>query len=69
MTRKWPGPPFSACFTIFLLRPHHRRFNKRLVKTPKLYFCDLLKTVSTASKKIAVMQGAPAEFGQSQGPE
>ena len=25
---------------IFLLQPHHRHFNKRLVKTPKLYFCD-----------------------------
>ncbi|MBA3051644.1 ATP-binding protein [bacterium] len=27
-------------FIIFLLRPHHKNFNKRLVKMPKLYFYD-----------------------------
>jgi len=27
-------------YIVFLLRPHHRSFNKRLVKTPKLYFYD-----------------------------
>jgi len=27
-------------FIVFLLRPHHRSFNKRLVKSPKLYFLD-----------------------------
>ena len=25
---------------MVLLRPHHRNFNKRLVKSPKLYFLD-----------------------------
>ena len=25
---------------MFLLRPHHKNFNKRLIKTPKLYFID-----------------------------
>lgn len=30
----------EACFLIILLQPHHRNFNKRLVKTPKLYFLD-----------------------------
>jgi hypothetical protein len=30
----------QASFIIFLLQPHHRNFNKRLVKTPKLYFYD-----------------------------
>jgi predicted AAA+ superfamily ATPase len=30
----------EASYIIFLLRPHYRNFNKRLVKTPKLYFCD-----------------------------
>lgn len=30
----------EASFIIFLLRPHHRNFNKRLVKMPKLYFFD-----------------------------
>lgn len=27
-------------FIVFRLRPHHKNFNKRLVKTPKLYFYD-----------------------------
>ncbi|MFY8037000.1 MAG: ATP-binding protein [Cyclobacteriaceae bacterium] len=30
----------ESSFVIFLLRPHHKNFNKRLVKTPKLYFYD-----------------------------
>lgn len=30
----------EACFVVFLLRPHHRNWNKRLVKQPKLYFYD-----------------------------
>jgi len=30
----------EASYIIFLLQPHHKNFNKRLVKTPKLYFYD-----------------------------
>ena len=30
----------ETSFIVFLLRPHHRNFNKRLVKSPKLYFLD-----------------------------
>ncbi len=30
----------EASYIIFLLRPHFSNFNKRLVKTPKLYFFD-----------------------------
>jgi predicted AAA+ superfamily ATPase len=30
----------EASFIIFLLRPHHKNFNKRLIKMPKLYFYD-----------------------------
>ena len=30
----------EASYLIHLLQPHHRNFNKRLVKTPKLYFYD-----------------------------
>ncbi len=30
----------EASFIIFLLRPHYKNFNKRLVKMPKLYFYD-----------------------------
>ena len=30
----------EASYLVFLLRPHHANFNKRLVKSPKLYFYD-----------------------------
>ena len=30
----------EASFLAILLRPHHRNFNKRLTKSPKLYFLD-----------------------------
>lgn len=30
----------ESSYIVFLLRPHHRNFNKRLVKMPKLYFLD-----------------------------
>lgn len=30
----------EASYIIYLLRPHHRNFNKRIVKAPKLYFVD-----------------------------
>jgi predicted AAA+ superfamily ATPase len=30
----------ESSFIIYLLRPHHKNFNKRLVKQPKLYFYD-----------------------------
>lgn len=30
----------ESSFIIQLLKPHHQNFNKRLVKMPKLYFCD-----------------------------
>ena len=30
----------EASYIVFLLRPHFQNFNKRLVKAPKLYFCD-----------------------------
>lgn len=30
----------ETSFIIRLLRPHHRNFNKRLIKSPKLYFLD-----------------------------
>lgn len=47
----------EASYIIFLLKPHFQNFNKRLTKTPKLYFydtglaCSLLdiKTVETLS--------------------
>lgn len=30
----------EASYVLFLLRPHHANFRKRLVKTPKIYFFD-----------------------------
>ena len=30
----------EASYIVFLLQPHHRNYNKRMVKTPKLYFYD-----------------------------
>jgi len=37
--REWLSV-LEASFVIYRLPPYHRNFNKRLVKTPKLYFCD-----------------------------
>jgi len=30
----------EASYVIFILRPHHKNFSKRLIKNPKLYFYD-----------------------------
>jgi hypothetical protein len=30
----------KTSFIIFLLTPHHKNFNKRIIKSPKLYFYD-----------------------------
>ena len=37
--KKWMSV-LQAGYVLTLIRPHHRNFNKRLVKTPKLYFLD-----------------------------
>lgn len=37
--RRWLSV-LEASFIIYLLRPHNRNFNKRLIKSPKLYFID-----------------------------
>ena len=37
--RRWLSV-LEASFVVVLLRPHHRNFNKRLVKSPKIYFVD-----------------------------
>ena len=37
--RRWLSI-LEASFLVALLRPHHENFNKRLVKSPKLYFLD-----------------------------
>ena len=37
--RRWISV-LKTSFIVFLLTPHHRNFNKRVVKSPKLYFHD-----------------------------
>ena len=37
--RRWISI-LKTSFIVFLLRPHHRNFNKRIIKSPKLYFYD-----------------------------
>ena len=53
----------EASFVIFLLRPHYRNFNKRVVKMPKLYFfdsglvCSLLNISSPGELKDHYLKG------------
>ena len=37
--RQWVST-LQASFLVTLIRPHHRNFTKRLIKSPKLYFLD-----------------------------
>ena len=37
--RRWLSI-LEASYIVYLQRPHHRNFNKRLVKAPKIYFLD-----------------------------
>ena len=61
--RRWLSI-LEASFVIYLLRPHHRNFNKRLVKSPKLYFldtgllCYLLRVQSAADLVSHAARGA-----------
>jgi len=53
----------EASYIVFLLRPHHQNFNKRLVKMPKLYFYDaglaayLLGIHSSGQIAVSSMRG------------
>lgn len=53
----------EASYIIFLLRPHFNNFNKRLTKTPKLYFydtglaCSLLGIRSTKELSASLFRG------------
>lgn len=61
--RRWISV-LEASFLILLLRPHHRNFSKRLVKSPKLYFLDtgllayLLRIRSPDELRIHSSRGA-----------
>lgn len=54
----------EASFLVKLLRPHHANFNKRLIKSPKLYFldtgllCYLLGIRSSKELEVHSMRGA-----------
>ena len=53
----------EASYIIFLLQPHHGNFNKRLIKSPKLYFydsglaCSLLDIQSAAQLNDHYLRG------------
>jgi predicted AAA+ superfamily ATPase len=61
--KKWLSI-LECSFIIKLLRPHYRNFNKRLIKSPKLYFtdtgllCHLLKIRSSDDLCKSDMRGA-----------
>ncbi|MBM3886452.1 DUF4143 domain-containing protein, partial [Candidatus Dependentiae bacterium] len=54
----------EASFIIFLLQPHFKNFNKRITKTPKLYFfdtglaCSLLRINSSKDVALSPFKGA-----------
>jgi len=64
--RRWLST-LEAGFLILLLRPHYRNFNKRLIKSPKLYFldsgllCYLLRIRSPEDLGIHASRGAVFE--------
>lgn len=53
----------EASYIIYMLQPHYKNFNKRLVKSPKLYFydsglaCALLKLESVEQLKTHYLKG------------
>jgi len=53
----------EASFIIFLLQPHHKNYNKRLVKMPKLFFfdtglaCSLLDIETVSQLKTHYLSG------------
>ncbi len=54
----------TASYIVFLLKPHSKNFNKRLIKTPKLYFydtgllCYLLNIRSAGDLELHSQRGA-----------
>jgi uncharacterized protein len=62
MVKEWLSL-LEASYVIFMLHPHHKNFNRRLVKSPKLYFydtglaCSLLKIESQDQLLTHYMRG------------
>ena len=54
----------KTSFLIFLLQPHHRNYNKRIIKSPKLYFydtglvCHLLRIRDPEQAQLHPLRGA-----------
>jgi len=63
MARRWISV-LKTSFIIMLLTPHHRNFNKRLIKSPKLYFydtglaCHLLRIRDVTQLETHPLRGA-----------
>jgi hypothetical protein len=61
--RRWLSI-LEASFLVLILRPHHRNFSKRLIKTPKLYFldsgllCYLLRIRSPEDLRLHAQRGS-----------
>ncbi len=64
--RRWLSI-LEASFIVFLLRPYHASFGKRLIKSPKLYFldtgllCYLLRIQSPGDLRLHASRGAVFE--------
>jgi len=64
--RRWLSV-LETSFLVTLLRPHHRNLNKRLIKSPKLYFldtgllCYLLRLTSSTDLQVHASRGAVFE--------
>ncbi len=64
--RRWLSV-LEASFLVHLLRPYHRNFNKRVIKSPKLYFldsgllCYLLRIASPEDLEVHAARGAVFE--------
>jgi len=64
--RRWLSV-LEASFLVYLLRPHHRNFNKRLLKSPKMYvldtglLCYLLRIRSSSDLVTHAQRGAVFE--------
>ncbi|HLG02672.1 MAG TPA: ATP-binding protein, partial [Bacteroidia bacterium] len=61
--QSWIGI-LESSYIIYLLRPHHRNFNKTVVKRPKLYFydtalvCSLLRITQVSHIETHPLRGA-----------
>jgi predicted AAA+ superfamily ATPase len=64
--RQWLSV-LETSFIVKLLQPHHRNFNKRLIKSPKLYFldtgllCFLLRIRTSDDLRLHAARGAVFE--------